>query len=150
MSCWFGADHKSAILTFTEELTKFTITEQLKEQTAEEVVKTIKKIFKKSIFKKCIKGIITDQGKEFMRWKDIEKITNTNVYFCDAGTPTQKPHVERMNRDIRHWLPKGTDFNKINNKKLQWIMKTINNKLRPCLNLTASKKAFEYMTLIYK
>ncbi len=63
MDCLVGADHKSAILTFTEELTKFTIAEQLKEQTAEEVVKTIKKIFKKSIFKKCIKGIITNQGK---------------------------------------------------------------------------------------
>ncbi len=150
MDCLVGADHKSSILTFTEELTKFTIAEQLKEQTAEEVIKTIKKIFKKSIFKKCIKGIITDQGKKFSKWKDIEKITNTNVYFCDAGTPTQKPHVERMNRDIRHWLPTGTDFNKINNNKLQWIMKTINNKLRPCLNWTTSKQAFEYMTLIYK
>ncbi|WP_171283588.1 IS30 family transposase [Spiroplasma citri] len=45
MDCIVGADHKSAVLTFTEELTKFTIAEKLREQTAEEVVKTIKNIF---------------------------------------------------------------------------------------------------------
>nr|WP_310612838.1 hypothetical protein [Spiroplasma citri] len=45
MDCIVGADHKSAVLTFTEELTKFTIAEKLREQTAEEVVKAIKNIF---------------------------------------------------------------------------------------------------------
>ncbi|PQP78447.1 hypothetical protein C6B38_05970, partial [Spiroplasma sp. ChiS] len=85
------------------------------------------------LFKNCIKGIITDQGKEFSKWKEIEKITGSNVYFCDPGSPKQKPHVERINRDIRHWLPQGTDFNKVDNKQLNWIIKTVNNKLRPCL-----------------
>ncbi|MBW3058945.1 IS30 family transposase [Spiroplasma poulsonii] len=150
MDCIVGADHRSSVLTFTEELTKFTIAEKLKEQSAKEVVKTIKNIFKNRLFKNCIKGIITDQGKEFSNWKEIEKITGANVYFCDAGTPTQKPHVERMNRDIRHWLPPGTDFNKVDNKQLNWIMKTINNKLRPCLNWISSKKAFEFLTLVHK
>ncbi|WP_241970084.1 hypothetical protein [Spiroplasma poulsonii] len=55
-----------------------------------------------------------------------------------------------MNRDIRHWLPPGTDFNKVDNKQLNWIMKTINNKLRPCLNWISSKKAFEFLTLVHK
>ncbi len=150
MDCIVGADHKSSVLTFTEELTKFTIAEKLKEQSAKEVVKTIKNIFKNRLVKNCIKGIITDQGKEFSKWKEIEKITGVNVYFCDAGTLTQKPHVERMNRDIRHWLPPGTDFNKVDNKQLNWIMKTINNKLRPCLNWISSKKAFEFLTLVHK
>ncbi|WFG99349.1 IS30 family transposase [Spiroplasma citri] len=87
MDCIVGADHKSAVLTFTEELTKFTIAEKLREQTAEEVVKTIKNIFENRLFKNCIKGIITDQGKEFSKWKEIEKITGSNVYFCDPRSP---------------------------------------------------------------
>lgn len=142
MDCIVGADHKSACLVLTEELTKFTICQKLKEQTANEVNKTLKELFKNRLLKKCIKGIITDQGSEFNQWREIEKITNTNLYFCDPGAPTQKPHVERMNRDIRHWLPKGTDFKTVSQERIDWIMQTINGKIRQTLNWQTSKQLF--------
>lgn len=74
--------------------------------------------------------------------KKIEKITNADVYFCDPASPTQKPIVERMNRDIRHWLPKGTDFNKINQNRINWIIQTINLKIRRCLNWKTPQELF--------
>ncbi len=142
MDCIVGADHKSACLTLTEEATKFTICKKLKEQTATEVIDTLKSIFKNRLLKKCIKGIITDQGKEFSEWKEIEKITNSNLYFCDPATPTQKTIVERINIDIRHWLPKGTDFNKVSQNRINWIMKVINTKFRKCLDWKTSQELF--------
>ncbi len=42
--------------------------------------------------------ILTDRGKEFYRWKTIEKHFKIRVYFCDAGKPRQKALVERINR----------------------------------------------------
>ncbi|WP_374697048.1 hypothetical protein [Spiroplasma endosymbiont of Polydrusus formosus] len=55
------------------------------------------------------------------------------VCFCDDGTPIQKPLVEIINRDIRHWFPKGTDFNNIMQQEIDWIIDIINNKPRLCL-----------------
>ncbi len=142
MDCIVGADHKSACLTLTEEATKFTICKKLKEQTASKVISTLKEIFKNRLIKKCVKGIITDQGKEFSEWKEIEKITNSNLYFCDPASPTQKPIVERINQDIRHLLPKGTDFKKVSQNKIDWIMENLNVRIRNCLNWNSSKQLF--------
>ncbi len=48
--------------------------------------------------------ILTDRGKEFYRWKTIEKYFKIRVYFCDPGKPRQKALAERINRDIRRLL----------------------------------------------
>lgn len=142
MDCIVGKDHQSACLTFTEEKSLYTICFKLDHHNSEEVNKAIKSIFRNKLYKQNIKGIITDQGKEFSKWKEIEKITNANVYFCEAGTPTQKPKVERMNRDIREYLPKGTDFNAITQKEINKVMKIINEKPRPSLGWLSSKEVF--------
>lgn len=73
MDCIVGKEHQSACLVLTEELTKFTICKKLKEQNAKEIVNTLKEIFKNKLLKKCAKGIITDQGKEFIEWKKLKK-----------------------------------------------------------------------------
>ncbi|RUP76579.1 IS30 family transposase [Spiroplasma poulsonii] len=142
MDCIVGKEHQSACLTFTEEKSLYTICFKLDHHNSEEVNKAIKSIFKNKLYKENIKGIITDRGKEFSNWKGIEKITGTNVYFCDAGKPKQKPKVERMNRDIREYLLKGTDFNQITQKEINKVMKIINEKSRPSLGWLSSKEAF--------
>ncbi len=137
-----GKDKKSPCLTLTEELTKFTFLKKLKEKKSTEVLETLKQIFKNKLLKKHLKGIITDQGKEFWNWKDIEKHLKTNVYFCDPGKPKQKALVERINRDIRRELPKSTDFRIIKQDKIDWIINTINDKIRPCLNWETPTQLF--------
>lgn len=142
MDCIVGKEHQSACLTFTEEKSLYTICFKLDHHNSEEVNKAINSIFKNKLYKENIKGIITDRGKEFSNWKGIEKITGTNVYFCDPGSPKQKPKVERMNRDIREYLPKGTDFNAITQKEINKVMKIINEKPRPSLGWLSSKEVF--------
>ncbi len=137
-----GKDHQSACLTFTEEKSLYTICFKLDHHNSEEVNKTIKSIFKNKLYKENIKGIITDRGKEFSNWKGIEKITGTNVYFCDPCSPKQKPKVERMNRDIREYLIKGKDFNNITQKEINKVMKIINEKPRQSLGWLSSKEVF--------
>ncbi|RUO86628.1 IS30 family transposase, partial [Spiroplasma endosymbiont of Megaselia nigra] len=42
----------------------------------------------------------------------------------------------------RYWLPKGTDFNNVSQKTIDWIVNVINDKLRPCLNWISAKTMF--------
>jgi IS30 family transposase len=55
-------------------------------------------------------------------------------YFCDRGSPWQKPHVESSIGLIRRWfLPKGTILSSITNKSFQSQLHLLNHKYRKSL-----------------
>lgn len=56
------------------------------------------------------------------------------TYFCDKGSPWQKPHVENNIGLIRRWfLPKGTDLSKVDEKTFQSMLSVLNHKYRKSL-----------------
>ncbi|ALA97802.1 Spiroplasmavirus-related protein [Spiroplasma kunkelii CR2-3x] len=90
-----------------------------------------------------IKRIITDRGREFYKWRKMEIFVETQVYFCDTGKHRQKPLIEYMNSELRHWFHRGTDFNKVSQKRLNWVVNdVINEKIRSCLNWISAKEMF--------
>ncbi|ALA98272.1 Spiroplasmavirus-related protein [Spiroplasma kunkelii CR2-3x] len=73
----------------------------------------------------------------------MEIFIETQVYFCDVGKLRQKPLIEYMNSELRHLFPKGTDFNNVSQKQIDWVVNNvINEKLRPCLNCISAKEIF--------
>ncbi|UZQ29197.1 MAG: hypothetical protein OHM56_08230 [Spiroplasma phoeniceum] len=72
----------------------------------------------------------------------MEKITDSNIYYCDPGSHKQKQKAERMNRDIREYLSRWIDFNQISQKEINKVMKIINEKPRPSLGWLYSKEVF--------
>ena len=65
------------------------------------------------------KTITTDNGSEFADLSDLEKVSNTLVYYAHPYTSCDKGTVERHNGLIRRFIPKG-DY--INNYSLQEII----------------------------
>ena len=62
-------------------------------------------------------------------------------YFCDPGSPWQKPHVESSIGLIRRWfLPKGTSLSTIPDKTFQSQLHLLNGKYRKSLGY---KSAYE-------
>lgn len=62
-------------------------------------------------------------------------------YFCDRGSPWQKPYVESSIGLIRRWfLPKGTILSTVTNQTFQSQLHLLNNKYRKSLNY---KNAYE-------
>ncbi|AXF96459.1 transposase of is30 family protein [Spiroplasma phoeniceum P40] len=47
-----------------------------------------------------------------------------------------------MNSELRHWFPKGNDFNNVSQQKINWVVNVINEKLRPILNWRTAKDLF--------
>ncbi len=145
---WFEMDtvvykgHQSSCLVLVEQSSKKYFAMKLEENTTNEVLEKLEHIVRINGLVEKIKGIITDRGKEFSKFEEIEKITGSNVYFCDPGSPKQKPLIERMNREFRKWYLKGTDFNLVTQQKIEWVVNVINEKLRPCLNWITSKEVF--------
>ncbi|WP_338965299.1 IS30 family transposase [Spiroplasma endosymbiont of Sarcophaga carnaria] len=137
-----GKEHQSSNLVLVEQNSKSYFVMKLKNHTANEVVEKFKDIvISNNLFGK-IKGIITDRGKEFSKWRELEIFAETQVYFCDPGKPQQKPLIEYMNSELRQWFPKGTDFNNVSQQKINWVVNVINDKLRPVLNWKTAKEVF--------
>ncbi|WP_338963462.1 hypothetical protein [Spiroplasma endosymbiont of Sarcophaga carnaria] len=86
--------------------------------------------------------ILTDRGKEFYRWKTIEKHFKIRVYFCDPGKPKQKALVERINRDIRRWFGPNEPLINIRSR-LKNVLYILNTTIRPCLGNFTSRQHFK-------
>ncbi len=106
-----GKDHQSSNLVLVEQSSKNYFVMKLKNNTTNEVLEKFKDIVKNNNLIVKIKRIITDRGKEFSKFEEMEKITGFNIYFCDPGKPQQKPLIKYMNGEFRHWFKKGTNFN---------------------------------------
>lgn len=81
--------------------------------------------------------ILADNGTENVRHEDI----GIPSYFCDKGSPWQKPHVEGGIGLTRRWfLPKGTNLATITNETFQSQLHLLNHKYRKSLGY---KSAYE-------
>jgi transposase, IS30 family len=74
------------------------------------------------------KSITVDNGSEFADLFILKKIfSGLEIFWCDAYKPQQRGTVERSNRNIRRFCPKGTDFSKVSEDKQRTIFDKINN-----------------------
>ena len=81
------------------------------------------------------KTLTFDRGSEFAQWDMLEKIfTGLLVYFCTAYSPHEKGSVERSNKELRRYFPKGTDFSNVSKNELTEVQNKINGKPMKCLN----------------
>jgi IS30 family transposase len=74
-----------------------------------------------------------DRGTEFAQVHQLEQFFGLLNYFCDAYSAWQKGAVENQNKEIRRYLPKGTDLSTISYERLKRIEALLNAKPRRCL-----------------
>ena len=92
----------------------------------------------RATFQKLFPLLITDNGAEFSNPAKIEfddeGQRRTRLYYCDPGTPNQKPGVEGAHKHLRRILPKGTSFNDLTQEDLNLVMGHVNGFPRKRLN----------------
>lgn len=88
-----------------------------------------------------MKTITFDNGLENKKHADLGVMT----FFCDPYSSWQKGGVENVNKMIRRYFPKGTDFTDIPKKAVAKAERIINGKPRKILGYrTALEAAIEY------
>ena len=90
-------------------------------------------------------SITTDNDIAFAKWKLIEKQLNTHLFFTDPFSSWQKGLVENMNRWIRQFLPKRTDFHNVSFKHLNDIQNWLNNQPREVLNFKTAEEKYQLL-----
>lgn len=132
-----GKNRKDRILTLVDRKSRYLFAHRTNADSYDIHNKVIKLLKKETI-----KSITYDNGVEFYSWELTEKILNTSIYFADPYSSYQRGTNEYTNRLIRRYFPKGYDFIKIDNNKLNIIVKKINNRPRKCLNFLTPHEVY--------
>jgi len=97
-------------------------------------------------YKSDIHTITSDNGTEFARHKEISKKLNAGFYFAHPYSSWERGVNENTNGLIRQYIPKGKDFESINELEIKEIQQKINRRPRKKLGYATPVQIF-YRTL---
>ena len=114
VSCVGG---KGGVLVLTERKTRFMFAIRLPTITAKAVRKALRGLLRSGCLKD-VRSITTDNGCEFLDSAALERLFKDinamlRIYYTHAYAAWEKGSVENINRHIRRFFPKGTDFSRV-------------------------------------
>lgn len=154
MDCVCGST-KTTLLVLTERLTRKEIIRIMPNQDTKSVLAELNKLEKQfgcKRFKEIFKSITTDNGTEFADYEGITtsiytKTPRTKVYYCHAYCSWEKGTCERINREIRRLIPKGSNLSNYSFDDIQFVENWVNNYPRQVLNFFNSNDLFKQYTI---
>lgn len=123
-----GKGRKGALLTLVERKTLYTVIVRLTGKRAD-LLADAAVIHLKHI-KDKVKTITFDNGLEFAKHEDIAKGLETDIYFAHPYASWERGINENTNGLIRQYFPKGTNFNKVTDEQVQFVMDRLNSRPR--------------------
>ena len=142
-----------ALVVLTERVTRAGIIILVPDHTAASVVRALNGLERKmgKDFYKMFKSITVDNGCEFADCKGMEKSCRrkgkrTQLYYCHPYTACERGSNENMNRIIRRFFPKGTNFDKVSVSDIRKAEAWLNKYPRKVLGWRTSESLLrEYM-----
>jgi IS30 family transposase len=141
----------STLLVLSERFTRREIIFKMSDQKSESVIKCLNKLeykFGKN-FKKIFKSITVDNGAEFSDFKSLEKsifgrnCVRTKIYYCHPYSSYERGTNERLNREIRRLIPKGSDLSKFSDDYITYVENWVNSYPREVLGFATSDELYQ-------
>ncbi|MBL4795542.1 MAG: IS30 family transposase [Pseudomonadales bacterium] len=137
-----GKDHKGALVTIVERVTKFTVSRRVNRKTAANVAKATIELLKP--YKALVHTITADNGKEFADHEKISKALCTEFYFAHPYSSWERGLNENTNGLLRQYFPKGTDFRKVSQAAVQRAVRRLNSRPRKDLSYQTPNQLMIY------
>ena len=134
----YGGVGKGLIVTFVDRKSRYLVAALLPNRSAELTRDVIVNMMQGL----PVKSISLDNGSEFAKFREIEQILKTEIYFAEPHKPWQRGTNENTNDILRFFYPKGFNFNDITQEELDEIVELINTRPRKCLNWKTPTEVF--------
>jgi IS30 family transposase len=108
--CIIGAFNRSAIGTLVERTFRYTILLHLDGESRAGAVRDQLIATFGALPPRLRKSLTWDQGSEMSHHHTVAEAVGMPVYFCDPGSPWQRPSNENTNGLLRDYFPKGTNL----------------------------------------
>ena len=140
------------IQTFIFENTGLMIGRLKQHKTSEEMSNSLnyfQELLGDEMYQRLFGLLLTDRGSEFAKPQLFEVNTETgeirsNIFYCDAQMPSQKPHVENNHEFIRDIILKKKSMSNLTQDKLDLMFSHINSVPRKSLGGKTPYEAFEF------
>lgn len=125
----------SCLLVLSERMAREEIIMKIRNKKAATVVRALNRLEKKmgsKAFREKFKTITCDNGVEFLDAEGIEKSCftkqpRTTLYYCHPYSSYERGTNENINRMIRRFFPKGTNFDEVTPAQVAAVESWINN-----------------------
>lgn len=131
-----------AVATFAERLSMYFQAIKVQAQSADEMVRASKDVFW-DLPGEMRKTMTHDNGREICKHEEITAALNIDVYCARPYKSCDRGLNEWMNRELRRFFPKGTDFSKVSQEEIDYAVNWLNNCPRKSLNYRTPKEVFE-------
>lgn len=123
---------KTALHSVTERKTRLLRLSKLACKTAAETNKAVIRALRR-LPPKARRTLTLDNGTENAAHQELTATLGTKCYFARPYAAWQRGSNEQINGLVRRYLPKGTNFSKIDKEQIKRIERLINNRPRKCL-----------------
>lgn len=98
---------------------------------------------KNNLILEWTKSFSTDNDKSFVGHAVLKSMTGIQTYFTKPSAPYEKGAIEQLNKELRVYHPKGTDFSKVSQEELNQIAKNLRTAPMKCLNWLTPEEALQ-------
>lgn len=81
-----------------------------------------------------MRTLTLDNDLLFKMHKTLEKLLKVKIYFCHPYHSWEKGSVENVNKQIRKFIPKGSDLSKYDKAFIKALEEHLNQRFMECLN----------------
>lgn len=135
-----GRDGKGVLLGVVDRKLRTAFLEIIHRVTIDEVHATFERI--KQRFPE-MKTLTVDNDILLTMHMVLEKLLDVKIYFCHPYHSWEKGSVENMNKIIRKFIPKGSDFSRYDTAEIRAVEDFLNDRFMKCLRYATPKEALE-------
>lgn len=123
-----GPKNKGAILTVVDRVSRECTIRKLANKSASEIELVVSQAIKGEAY-----TITSDNGTEFTNHQNIAEALNIQYFFATPYASYERGSIENLNGLIRQYIPKGKEFDNIEQYELDIIENKLNNRPRKVL-----------------
>lgn len=146
---------KAALVVLTERLTRYPLIVRVPDHTMASVVRALDRIERNmgAAFRNVFKSITVDNGCEFQDCEGMERSKRarkprTKIYYCHPYSAYERGSNENMNRIVRRFFPKGTNFDEVTAAEVAEVEEWLANYPRRILGWKTPQMLFDEYTSI--
>lgn len=133
-----GKKNQSRLLSLLERRSRYVRLLRPCDGTADQTAATIITGLKREEFS----SLTVDNGKEFAEHRRIASSLKGVVYFAEPYSPWQRGSNENVNRMVRRYFPKGTDFRQVCLSEIRRVEYLLNNRPRKLLGYATAWEVY--------
>jgi len=125
-------DCTAAVLVVKERKSRLTLLTKVGRRDSATVMRALSTLLRP--FRDHLKTLTTDNGMEFFHHATFVRQTGCRMHVCEPHSPWQRGQVEGENKNIRQYLPKGFNVDRLSRKRLRTIERKLNLRPKRVLN----------------